>query len=135
MMNNEVGSMIQQLIYGDRVTRPDQQLESIDEVIATNLFMDVDRSNLKWYVNLTDPLDPHAVVEDKFKFPFNTDFFYDLGAMTHNISSTEGGDEDSIVSRRIAKTKTVGLTIYAPMTKKLYISKHAIEIVNKYPVQ
>ena len=134
MMNHEVGSMIQNLIYRDRLARPDEQLESTNDVITTNLFMDVDESNLKWYVNLTNPLDPHVVIEDNFKFPFNTDYFYYLGAMTHNPSSTEGSDEDPTVSRRTTKIKTVGLTIYAPMTKKLYISKHAIEIVCNFPL-
>ena len=132
MMNHEVGSIIQQLIYEDRLNRPDEQLESTDDVIATNLFMDVDESNLKWYVNLTNPLDPHAVIEDNFKFPFNTDYFYYIGAMAHNTSSTEGSDEDQPISRITTKIKTVGLTIYAPMTKKLYIAKHAIEIVYNY---
>jgi alkaline phosphatase len=72
--------------------------------MTAELFVDLDTTDLDYTVNTSDPTNPFATVQG-FVFPLGTDYFL---------------DDD----RRIMLP---GVTIYAPMTKKLYISEFAIQ--------
>merc|ERR1711957_739105 len=73
------------------------------------LYVDLDTSNLEYEVNTDDETNLHAIVEG-FVFPLNTDYF--LNAQGERVT-------------------TPGLTVYAPMTKKLYMSEGAIDMVKE----
>lgn len=80
--------------------------ELIDAPDMSDLFVDLDTTELEYEVDTEVSYDWHAMIEG-FKFPLNTDYFI-----------TGNGE----VSKR-------GITVYAPMIEKLYISQSAIDTV------
>ena len=76
-----------------------------------SLFVDLDTTSLSYTVDVSDVTDQHAIIEG-MKFPLNVDFFY--------LNEDENEDEKEMLP---------GITVYAPMTGKLYISSLAVESV------
>ena len=86
-------------------------LGGLDGVL--DLYIDLDTTDLEWstdYINSTHPADPMATVNG-YIFPFNTDYMMN-------------GD---------VRVRLPGITVYAPMTNKLYLSNEAIEMVKSLP--
>jgi alkaline phosphatase len=76
--------------------------------MTAELFVDLDTTDLEYTVDTSNSTDPFATVEG-FVFPLGTDYFL--------------MDDERIM--------LPGVTIYAPMTGKLYISEVAIQMVDE----
>lgn len=79
-------------------------LEGFEDVI----YVDVAKSGMEWSVDVSDPTSEIAMVEGHV-FPLDTDY-----VLTHN-----------------GRKKFPSVTIYAPMTNKLYLSAAAIEWIKE----
>jgi alkaline phosphatase len=77
-----------------------------EAVVQNELYVDLDTTDLIWSVNITDVKDQVATVEG-YVFPLNTDYFLN----------------------KSVRISLPGITVYAPMTDKLYISSTAIAMV------
>ena len=76
------------------------------DTLNRDLYVDLDTTSLTWSVNATDVTDQYAIVEG-FKFPINTDYF-----LNNDV-----------------RMMLPGITVYAPMTEKVYVSMQAIQMV------
>lgn len=74
--------------------------------VSMSLFVDLDHTSLSYEINVSDPKDRFATIGG-FKFPINKDYFLMDG-------------------RRVMLP---GVTVYAPVTNKVYVSMNAIEMV------
>ena len=74
--------------------------------LERELYVDLDTTDLTYSVNVEDVTNEHAIIEG-YVFPLNTDFF-----MNQDV-----------------RVSLPGITVYAPMTGKLYISSEAIGMV------
>jgi alkaline phosphatase len=79
--------------------------------LSRSLYVDLDTTHLSYTVNTTDVTFPHAVV-DGYVFPLGFDFFL-VDGKRHMIP---------------------GITVYAPVTGKLYISSAAIKTIESMMV-
>ena len=75
------------------------------EGLEDELYNDADKFNLEWSVDLSDPTNEIATVEG-YVFPLDTDY----------VILADGG-----------RKNFPSITVYAPMTVKLYLSAEAIE--------
>ena len=75
--------------------------------LKTDLYVDLDTTELTHSVNASDITHEHAMIEG-FEFPLNTDYFLNA-------------DNERVM--------TPGITVYAPKMGKLYISAEAIQMV------
>lgn len=76
------------------------------ERLERDLYVDLATTNLEWTVDTTNVTNQYATVGG-FTFPLNTDYFLNQGV----------------------RVSLPGITVYAPMTDKLYISSEAIAMV------
>ena len=72
--------------------------------LTQTLYYDLDKTGLDYKVFTSDPTDPHAIIEG-YKFPLGRNYFM--------IDTT--------------RVMLPSVTIYAPMTGKLYVSIEAIK--------
>ena len=74
--------------------------------LNNRLYIDLDSTSLTWSGEVSDVTNEHAIIEG-FEFPINTDYFLNSGV----------------------RIMLPGITVYAPMTGKVYVSMEAIQMI------